>query len=666
MRIAGVSTLVLMALAATPAAAPLLSLEQAVSVRTLGQFAVSNDGRRLAYGLAGHYFGFPVVPRFGDDNNLRVLDLETGESRWATSGPIPKTAPVFSPSGELLAYESEDDIFVVRLADGVVTRATLNGAKESEATWSPDGREIAFVSNRGGRTDLWAASVESERHGLRRLTDDVLTESQPHWSPDGSTIAYTAKGATDFYSSAVYTVSAASPVASPSAAAPSAAAAPLAASPAAAGKATGTVTEKGAPRRITPADEFDHSTPRWSPDGRMLALLSDRSGYFHVWLTTPDGTVTRHFDLGEHDASSPHFDVRPVWSVDGKRLLVSFNREGSYDLAVLDVASGKTDVVRTGAGQYHEIGWRGDGSIVYAYENAWSPPDIFVGAARADAKAGADRRLTSSSHVAFREDHMARVSRVRFPSTGGIAVPAFLFEPRERVPGQRLPAIVALHPNGYGQFYDHWNPFFHVLANHGYVVLMVDQRGSSGYGRAYRTAQIGQWGQGTFDDVKAAAAFIKAQPQVDAGRVGVMGLSFGGYQTLLSLVQTPDLFRAGVDLMGPTDRRGRKGDKYRELQIGAKEEEQPELYARVSPITAMANLRAPLLILHSDRDRNVAPDDTYRLVDELTRLGKQFEVVIYPDEAHGLADPAHQLDSYRRMMAFFDRWLAPGGEPARK
>jgi dipeptidyl aminopeptidase/acylaminoacyl peptidase len=254
--------------------------------------------------------------------------------------------------------------------------------------------------------------------------------------------------------------------------------------------------------------------------------------------------------------------------------------------------------------------------------------------------------------------HMARISRVRFPSTGGITVPAFLFEPRHRAASVRLPAIVVLHPNGYGQFYDHWNPFFHALANRGYVLLLVDQRGSSGYGRAYRTAQIGQWGRGTLDDVIAATGFLKGLPQVDAARVGVMGLSFGGYQTLLALVRTPDAFRAGVDLMGPTDRRGRKGDAYRELQIGAKEEDQPELYAQVSPITQMAKLRAPLLILHSDRDRNVPPEDTYRLVDELTRLEKRFEVVIYPNEAHGLADPAHQLDSYQRMTAFFDRWLA--------
>jgi dipeptidyl aminopeptidase/acylaminoacyl peptidase len=549
-----------MALQLPAAEPPSFSLEQAVAIRTLGQFALSPDGRQLAYGLAGHYFGFPVVPRFGEDNNLRVTDLESGETRWATSGLIPKTSPVFSPKGDQLAYESEDDLFVVRLADGVVTRLTMNAARDASAAWSPDGHEIAFVSTRGGRTDLWVVSADGERQGLRRLTDDPLTESEPQWSPDGATIAYTARGSGDFYSGGVYLVAAGGT------------------STAGGRGRAGSPPACCAPRRLTPADEFDHSTPRWSPDGATIALLSDRSGYFHVWLMTTAGAVTRHFDLGAHDATSPHFDVRPVWSADGSRLLVSFNREGSYDLAVLAAATGAVNVVRGGGGQYHEIGWHASGSIVYAHENAWSPPDVFVGPA--ERTESGTRRVTSSSHVVFREPHMARISRVRFPSTGGITVPAFLFEPRHRAASVRLPAIVVLHPNGYGQFYDHWNPFFHALANRGYVLLLVDQRGSSGYGRAYRTAQIGQWGRGTLDDVIAATGFLKGLPQVDAARVGVMGLSFGGYQTLLALVRTPDAFRAGVDLMGPTDRRGRKGDAYRELQIGAKKRTSPSCMHR--------------------------------------------------------------------------------------
>jgi dipeptidyl-peptidase-4 len=218
--------------------------------------------------------------------------------------------------------------------------------------------------------------------------------------------------------------------------------------------------------------------------------------------------------------------------------------------------------------------------------------------------------------------------------------------------------VVALHPNGYGQFTDHWAPFFHYLTERGYVVLLCDQRGSSGYGRAFREAQIGSWGTGTLEDVKAAAALVREQPFVDGHRVGVMGLSFGGYNALLALTKTPRLFQAGIDLMGPTDRRGGFTDAYRAYQIGATERENPALFDRISPITSVADLEAPLLILHSDEDRNVAPEHTYRLVDALERAGKPFELRIYPGEAHGLADPAHQRDSYERMVAFFDRHLA--------
>jgi dipeptidyl aminopeptidase/acylaminoacyl peptidase len=303
----------------------------------------------------------------------------------------------------------------------------------------------------------------------------------------------------------------------------------------------------------------------------------------------------------------------------------------------------------------HAVGFGFDGSPVYVHESPSSPPDLFV-----LPDGGEPRAVTHSGHAAFRPEHVAERRHVALRSTDGFELQATLLLPRGLRPGQRLAAIVNLHPNSYGQFVDQWSPFFDYLAVSGYALLDLDHRGSSGHGRPYRDAAIGTWGTGTLEDVKAAAAWLKAQPFVDGTRVGVMGLSFGGYLTLLALVQEPTLFAAGIDLMGVADRRGALAGRSFVFHVGKTEAEAPELYARLSPITQVEALRAPLLILHSDQDRNVAPEQTYSLIDELRLRQKPFEVHIYPGEAHGLADPAHQLDSYRRIVAFLGRTLGAG------
>jgi dipeptidyl aminopeptidase/acylaminoacyl peptidase len=601
---------------------PRFSLEEVVSTRTLGQFSLSADGRSAAYVLAGFYYGFPVIPRMGEDNNVRVVRLDTGRGLQVTTGLQPKTRPIFSPDGSRIAFESEDDVWIAEIATGASWRVTTNGARDRDAAWSPDGKRVAFVSERGGRTDLWIASVEGERHGLVRLTDDAGTEEDPQWSPDGLSIIFAAHRPDDhYYASGIYRVAASG----------------------------------GAPARLTPPGNADNGSPRLSPDGTRLAYISDAGGFSRVWIAAPDGSGAREVDSGPFDAAAAHWRVEPHWSADGRRLLVSVNREGSYDLVAIDARTFTARVLRGGGGMNHAVGFAFDGAPVFVHESPSSPPDLFV-----LPESGEPRALTQSGHAAFRPEHMAERRHVRFASTDGFALEGTVRLPRGLRPGQRLAAIVNLHPNSYGQFVDQWSPFFDFLAMSGYVLLDLDHRGSSGHGRAYRDAAIGTWGTGTIEDVKAAAAWLRAQPFVDGGRVGVMGLSFGGYLTLLALVQEPTLFAAGIDLMGVADRRGALAGRNFVFHVGKTEAEAPELYARLSPITQVGALRAPLLILHSDQDRNVAPEQTYRLIDELRRQRRPFEVQVYPGEAHGLADPAHQLDSYRRIVAFLDRTLGAG------
>lgn len=596
-----------------------LTLEQAVQTRTLGDFAISHDQRFVAYTVKGYYLQFPVVPRFGEDNNIRMVDLESGQISQITTGSRAKLSPVFSPSGRHVAFEADNDLWVVDLRTGEARPLTMTVflARNSQATWSPDGARLAFISDRGGRSEVWSTGVEGDRHGAKQLTNGAGSVSDPQWSPDGQLIAMTMKRPGEYYmATGIYVMPAAG----------------------------------GAPIRLTPPDSSDNFAPRWSPDGGHLAFLSDRNGYVRVSVMTREGRNVREYDTGRFDAMSPYWTVQPVWSPDGKRILISVNVQGQFQLRSIEVATGSVEVVGGEPGHYHEVGWRPDGSVVYAYENSWSPPDLYV----RPPKGARARRLTHSTHVTFRAENAAETKTVSFKASDGLEVPAFLLTPRNMPTGARLPAVVFMHPNSYGQSYrDNWNPFVHYLVQRGYVVLMVNHRGGAGYGRAFRGLLTNNWGTGTLEDVKAGAAFIKAQPFVASDRVGVMGLSMGGYHTLLALTKAPDVFQAGVDLMGITDLRS----PFSPYRVSVTPAQDPALYERISPITSADRLRVPLLILHSDQDRNVVPQQTYHLADELTRLGKSFELRMYYGEAHGLADPAHQLDSYERMLAFFDQHL---------
>lgn len=607
---------VVQASARTPSTAP--GLEVLTTLPTLGEFTLSPDGRQAAFGVAGHYFGFPATPRLGERGNLHVVSLEDGRIRQVTSGPETKTDPVFSPSGRFLAYLSDGHLWVADLHDGRAWRTTTGGGEPRSPSWSPDGTEIAFIASRGGQTDVWAADFRGERHGLRRLTSDTIAESDVQWGPDGRHLLLTARAADDHYfAQGIYLVSLADATS----------------------------------RRLTPKDPVDNFSPRWSPDGRSIAFISDRSGFARVWTMTPDGGALRELDTGEGETSAAYWQVEPRWSPDGRRILVSVNREARFDLVEIDVTSGRSTTIGSKNGRHDAVGWASDGQPVFGHQNGWSLPNLFHGRPGPSA-----RRLTHADHVGLTPDFAAEVRRVRFDTSDALSIPGMLLRPRE--PSQRrLPAIVVLHPNSYGQFYDYWSPFLHHLAQSGFVVLLVDQRGSAGYGRAFRDLAVGQWGTGTVKDVIAAARFLGTDELADGACLGVMGLSFGAYNTLMALVESPATFRAGISLMGVADRRPPFASRNTVFHLGASPAERPDLYDRVSPITRVNRLEAPLLVVHADQDRNVPVQQSYHLVDELERQQKAFEFVVYRNEAHGLADPANVLDSYRRILGFFKRHL---------
>lgn len=607
-----------------PAPTPAFTLEDIVQTRIPGQFVLAPDGRHVVFTAVGRYFGHPIFPAFGEDANLQWLDVTTGARVQLTTGPASKTYPVVSPDSRFVAYESEGDIWRVETATGHARRLTTHVGPDRAAAWSPDGRSVVFVSSRWGQTDIYLMSADGERTALHKITNDEGSEALPTWSPDGRTLLFTSARDEHFYSRAIYAV----PVSG------------------------------GDVRRLTPPDDARNNLPSFSPDGSRVAYISDRSGFLNIWTMAPDGTDHRQITRIQQDQDYPENDYIQTlglrWAPDGRRLLYFTNREANLDLMVVDVGSGAVSPVSTADGSHHPVGWVNSQTVAYVYESYRTPPDLHV-----KTLGSASRQLTFSSRAAYRPEHFERLERASWASEDGVTVHGFLRIPTTVPRGTRLPALVMSHTYNVGQFYNQWNPILSYIVQSGYVMLTVDHRGSNGYGVAFRDLPRGDWGFSQLKDLVSAAGHLRQRADVDVARVGVMGYSMGGYLTLLAVTAHPTMFRAAACIFGLGEITGdqRRSSRNYVWHIGGTEAERPAEYARASPVNAAAHITAPLLIVHSDGDPIEPVTKVRNLVSALEQHGKRYQLALYTNEAHGLRQLDHQLDSYERLTRFLDRYL---------
>ena len=230
--------------------------------------------------------------------------------------------------------------------------------------------------------------------------------------------------------------------------------------------------------------------------------------------------------------------------------------------------------------------------------------------------------------------------------------------------GLTVPTIVHAHGGPTWQAFREWVPLRELLVQEGFAYLSVDFRGSTGYGRAFRHANRGEWGHADVHDVIDAARWASAQPWSN-GRLAMYGGSYGGYLTLCALVEEPSMWAAGVDLFGDSEiaesyRHGdRAGRIDLERMMGTPDDPaQAELYRRGSPLYRAERIEAPLLLLHGRKDRRVVPLMTEKMVEALEIEGKYHEVHWYADEAHGWERRENRRDAFGRILAWLKRHLA--------
>lgn len=402
-----------------------------------------------------------------------------------------------------------------------------------------------------------------------------------------------------------------------------------------------------------------------SPDGKSLAFVSDRTGWIHVYVIPVDATSESHakqLTSGSYGAGIGN------WSPDSKRIAYHHSVAGNQMerfIDIVDVVSGASQPVVTSRGVNIDPVFSPDGArLVFQRTDVENSLDLYVAQARPGAM---PVRLSDSMPAGLDKADLAVPVPVSFPSRlDKKPVPATLMVSKTLDRRQKHPAIVWIHGSGSDQNFLGWHPGSYrmyysasvYLAQQGYVILTPDYRGSSGYSRDWATGV--HMGLGVYDtaDVASGADYLKTLDYVDPDRIGVWGLSYGGFLTLQALTADPLLWRCGIDVAGVVDW-ATYGAGYTTPRLGTPVEN-PEIYKVSAPIHHMEKLVRPLLVLHGTNDRNVAFRDSLRLMDVLLKLNKKFEMAVYPGEIHFFRRAHILRDAWQRAEEFFDRHLKHG------
>ena len=678
-----------------------LTIEKLIDIKHPTNPVWSPDGRRIAF----------VWDRAGI-SNLYIADAASHDAQPAalthfSSGQL--TSLFWSHDSAVLYFPREGDLWQVPSNGGEARPAWTTPEAEMDFVSSPDGKQIAFVRFAGPHSgnDLWIRSLTTgaETH----LAHDPNGIGGISWSPDSARLAYSAgskaihhdeapdySGAKIIYAvtervpGQLFVISASGGTAT-SLKVPAGFEAPrwldathLVFDRQSADFKKRTVFLADVPTGTSHALHEDVAEQFWSipgnsgagpqpsPDGRWIAFLSDRDGWDHLYVMPASGGEAVQITKGRFEA------WRPAWSHDSKKIAFDANepdQPGDRRLGVADISNGPAHAAVTylteGKGTNIAPVWSPDDRrLVYQHTDPQNSADLFV----VDATAGAKpTRLSDSMPSGVDRASLVEPEFVHFPGPDGQQVPGWLFVPKNLDRNKKHAAIIWIHGDGINQNYDGWHvqrnyavyySFHQYLLQQGYVVFAPDYRGSIGYGRAWRNGVYMDVGGKDAKDAWMSANYLKTLPYVDPARIGVWGLSYGGFFTLIAVTDQPTLFRAAVDVAGVVDYAMYYTDPYHgswtQSRIGTPEQN-PRVYAQASPISHIDRLARPLLVLHGTADVNVPYLESVRLMDAIQKQGKGelVQFMVYPGEFHYFTREQVLRDAWHRVDDFFAKNLHP-------
>ena len=593
-------------------------------------------------------------------------------------------AAAWSPDGKQIVFVSDlagrTNLWKVSASGGWPIQLTQSDDRQYSPVWSPDGKWIIYEQDHAG-DELWDLyAIPGAGGEIINLTNTpAIREQDPRWSHDGNTIAFAYKtkdgsqydiALLDWSTRKVHKLTnEQQPGFSWNVVAWSSDDKTIYA-----GRVNPPFTDADVYRIDVATGKTENLTSHQgtirylasslSPDGGTLLVSSDaKGGYMNIaLLDVATRKMTWVTDL-KWEASSGNF------SPDGKRYTYTVNEDGVIDAYLVDRSTNEAKKVDLPhglnyfSGNPNEFAPQSD-RVIVSHEASNQPGDLWV----YNLHSRQTDQLTFSAIASLRATPLPPSQIVHYKSFDGKIITALLWMPFNLKRDGNNPALVLPHGGPTGQMVDYWNTDVAALTSRGYVCIAPNPRGSTGYGLDFQKANFQDLGGGDLRDEIAGVDFLKATGYIDSKKIGIYGGSYGGFMTLMAIGKTPDIWAAAVDLYGIISwstmlkSSDPELNEYLKALLGNPEENR-KVYEEDSPITYIRSEKAPLLVLQGDNDPRVPKEEAQQVVDILRKEGRVVDAHYYPNEGHGFVKRENQIDSIRRTIAWFDQYLM-GKTPA--
>jgi dipeptidyl aminopeptidase/acylaminoacyl peptidase len=643
---------------AASAKAAVLQSSDLYRLRSVTSVAISPDGKRVAYGIErNEKSGRPVQQIYIIDlatkKSVAVGDGRSGDPRWSPDGSwLAFVGNLGAKTGLAIVHPDGSGARFLAATDGTNGPIPMQGA---DIAWSPDGKQIAFVSSTPGpeTAEVTGDPVVIRRYlykpdygegnsrlndnkrlhifvcdvaggAIRQLTEGVRSEHSIDWSPDGREILFVSNrdaNEDQFFNYDVFALR---------------------------------VADKSI-RAITATESAEYQ-PRWSPDGKSIVMLATKRGLTdlettmedtHVWVMNADGGERR--ELG---GSIDQRQLNAQWSPDGKSVYFVMLERGNQRLMKIAAGGGFAERVITATGRVGDYSLANDGTVAYSFSSPSDLGELYVGT----------ERLTGLNDDVLKGVAVAETESFRFMSNDNrFDVEAFLTKPIGMTAESKHPLVVVIHGGPHGQQGPQFTFKHQVYAGRGYAVLMVNYRGSTGYGQAFADGVFGdQNGNEAQDVLYAVSAALRRHPWIDRDRIVVEGVSYGGQLSAWLITQTR-IFKAAIPIAAITNLVSYNYttyyNQYEQMEFGIFPHQgtlMDTLWQR-SALRYVAQAATPTMLVHGENDNDVPISEAEQFYIALKDVGVETVMLRYPREGHGLREPRHQVDLIDRSIEWYER-----------